>query len=122
MTRTDHQSDCVCRTALSSWQPPRRAARQICSGVTGISRWVTPRSASASTTARPTTRGRSSFSNEASDPKNGVDPKMTNHMDKLEWLQDELIKAANLTQRFDLSRVVNTEVGAEARKRAGLQD
>jgi hypothetical protein len=60
--------------------------------------------------------------NEASDPKNGVDPKMTNHMDKLEWLQDELIKAANLTQRFDLSRVVNTEVGAEARKRAELQD
>ena len=60
--------------------------------------------------------------NEASDPKNGVDPKMTIYMDKLEWLQDELVKAGNLTQRYDLRRVVNTEVGADARKRAGLQN
>ena len=42
--------------------------------------------------------------------------------DKLAWLQERLIAAGNLPQRYDLSRVVNTELRAEAVRRAGLQN
>jgi hypothetical protein len=42
------------------------------------------------------------------------------HMDKLAWLQDQLIAAGNLSQRYDLAPVVNTELRAEALKRAGM--
>jgi len=59
---------------------------------------------------------------EASKPKIGVDPAMTIYMDKLEWLQDQLVAAGNLPQRYGLGRVVNTELRAEALKRAGLQN
>ena len=37
-------------------------------------------------------------------------------------LQDQLLAAGNLAQRYDLSRVVNTELRAEAVKRAGMQN
>jgi len=59
---------------------------------------------------------------EASNPKTGIDPAMTIYLDKLEWMQDQLVKAGNLPQRYDLTRVVNTELRAEALKRAGLQN
>jgi NitT/TauT family transport system substrate-binding protein len=59
---------------------------------------------------------------EASNPKTGVDPTMPIPMDKLEWLQEQLIAAGNLPQRYDLGRVVNTELRAEALKRAGMQN
>jgi ABC-type nitrate/sulfonate/bicarbonate transport system substrate-binding protein len=57
---------------------------------------------------------------EASNPKTGIDPMMPNHLDKLAWLQDQLIAAGNLSQRYDLGPVVNTELRAEALKRAGM--
>jgi hypothetical protein len=40
--------------------------------------------------------------------------------DTLEWLQGELIKAGNLTQPYDLARVVNAEVRTQALARAGM--
>jgi NitT/TauT family transport system substrate-binding protein len=59
---------------------------------------------------------------EAANAKTGIDPAMTIHMDKLAWLQERLIAAGNLAQRFDLSRVVNYDLRAEALKRAGMQN
>jgi NitT/TauT family transport system substrate-binding protein len=59
---------------------------------------------------------------EASNPKTGIDPMMPIHMDKLAWLQDQLIAAGNLSQRYDLGTVVNTELREEALKRAGMQN
>jgi ABC-type nitrate/sulfonate/bicarbonate transport system substrate-binding protein len=59
---------------------------------------------------------------EASNPKTGIDPAMPISMDKLAWLQDRLIAAGNLQQRFDLTRVVNTDLRAEALKRAGMEN
>ena len=53
---------------------------------------------------------------EASNPKTGIDPTMPIDMDKLQWLQQELINAGNLTQQLDLSRIVNTELRAEERQ------
>jgi len=59
---------------------------------------------------------------EASNPKTGIDPMMPIHLDKLAWLQEQLIAAGNLTQRYDLGPVVNTELREEALKRAGMQN
>jgi NitT/TauT family transport system substrate-binding protein len=59
---------------------------------------------------------------EAANPTTGIDPAMPIHKDKLEWLEDRLIAAGNLGQRYDLARVVNTELRAEAFRRAGLQN
>ena len=59
---------------------------------------------------------------EASNPRTGIDPAMPIPMDKLAWLQDQLVAAGNLPQRYDLGRMVNTELRAEALKRAGMQN
>jgi NitT/TauT family transport system substrate-binding protein len=59
---------------------------------------------------------------EAANRKTGVDPAMPIYPDKLAWLQDRLVAAGNLTQRYDPARIVNTELRAEALKRAGLQN
>jgi len=59
---------------------------------------------------------------EASNPKTGINPAMPISMDKLAWLQEKLIAAGNMTQRYDLTRLVNTDLRAEALKRAGMQN
>src|SRR5262245_35750835 len=59
---------------------------------------------------------------EAANPKTGIDPAMTIYLDKLAWLQERLVEAGNLPQRYDSARVVNTELRAEALKRAGMQN
>jgi len=59
---------------------------------------------------------------EAANPKTGIDPAMPIYKDKLEWLEDRLVAAGNMTQRYDLARVVDGELRAEALKRAGLQN
>jgi hypothetical protein len=41
-------------------------------------------------------------------------------MDKLEWLQEQLVKAGNLSQPFDVRRVVSGDIRAQALARAGL--
>ena len=57
---------------------------------------------------------------EAARADTGIDPRMPIPMDKLEWLQEQLIKAGNLSQPFDVSRVVNGDIRAQALARAGL--
>ena len=57
---------------------------------------------------------------EASNPKTGIDPTMPIDMDKLAWLQDQLVAAGNLPQRYDLGPVVDTGLRTEALKRAGM--
>jgi ABC-type nitrate/sulfonate/bicarbonate transport system substrate-binding protein len=57
---------------------------------------------------------------EAARPQTGIDPKMPIVMDKLAWLQEQLVKAGNLSQPYDLDRVVNGDVRAEAFARAGM--
>jgi NitT/TauT family transport system substrate-binding protein len=57
---------------------------------------------------------------EASRPATGIDPTMPIVMDKLEWLQHELVNAGNLAQPYDLARVVNADIRAEALARAGM--
>src|SRR5215469_827261 len=57
---------------------------------------------------------------EAARADTGIDPKMPIPMDKLEWLQEQLVKAGNLSQPFDVSRVVNGDVRAQALARAEL--
>jgi len=59
---------------------------------------------------------------EAANPKTGIDPAMPISLEKLAWLEDRLIAAGNLPQRYDPARVVNTELRAEALKRAGMQN
>jgi NitT/TauT family transport system substrate-binding protein len=59
---------------------------------------------------------------EASNPKTGIDATMPIRMDKLAWLQDQLIRSGNLPQTYDLARVVDTGLRAEALKRAGMQN
>jgi len=58
--------------------------------------------------------------NEAANPKTGIDPAMPIDMAKLSWLQEQLVKAGNLQQPYDLSRIVNPDIRQEALKRAGL--
>jgi NitT/TauT family transport system substrate-binding protein len=58
---------------------------------------------------------------EAARRDTGIDPTMPIVMDKLEWLQDFLVKAGNLAQPFDLARMVNTDIRAQALARAGMQ-
>jgi ABC-type nitrate/sulfonate/bicarbonate transport system substrate-binding protein len=58
--------------------------------------------------------------NEAANPKTGIDPTMPVALDKLEWLREQLIKAGNLSQPYDLARIVDREIRAQALARAGL--
>ena len=41
-------------------------------------------------------------------------------IDKLEWLQGELIKAGNLAQPYYIGRLVNADIRGEALKRTGM--
>jgi len=59
---------------------------------------------------------------EAANPKTGIDPVMPVSLDKLDWLQGELVAAGNIAQKYDVGRVVDGGPRAEARKRAGMQD
>jgi NitT/TauT family transport system substrate-binding protein len=58
---------------------------------------------------------------EAARQDTGVDPRMPIAVDKLDWLQEQLVKTGNLSQPFDVGRMVNTEIRAQALARAGLQ-
>jgi NitT/TauT family transport system substrate-binding protein len=58
--------------------------------------------------------------NEAANPNTGIDPAMPIDMDKLSWLQEQLVAASSLKQAYDLTRIVDTDIRKEALKRAGL--
>ncbi len=56
---------------------------------------------------------------EATRPGTGIDWTMPLPMDRLEWLEHELIKSGNLAQAYDLGRLVDPTLRAEALPRAG---
>jgi NitT/TauT family transport system substrate-binding protein len=58
---------------------------------------------------------------EAARQDTGIDPKMAIAMDKLDWLQEQLVKTGNLSQPFDVGRMVSTGIRAQALARAGMQ-
>jgi len=49
--------------------------------------------------------------------QHAVDPSVTLPLDKLNWMQNELVKAGNLKTPIDLSKITDTEIRAEAAKR-----
>jgi NitT/TauT family transport system substrate-binding protein len=51
--------------------------------------------------------------------QNAVDPSVTLPLDKLNWMQNELVKAGNLKAPIDLAKITDTRIRAEAAKRAG---
>src|SRR6266851_4209413 len=57
---------------------------------------------------------------EAARPGTGIDWTMPLPMDRLEWLEHELIKSGNLAQAYDLGRLVDPALRAEALARAGM--
>jgi NitT/TauT family transport system substrate-binding protein len=57
---------------------------------------------------------------EAAHAPTGIDPTMPISLEKLAWLQGELVKAGNLAQPYDPARVVAPDLRVEALKRAGM--
>jgi len=49
--------------------------------------------------------------------QHAVDPSVMLPLDKLNWMQNELVKAGNLKTPIDLSKITDTEIRAEAAKR-----
>ena len=47
-----------------------------------------------------------------------IDPAVELPLDKLNWMQSELVKAGNLKTPIDLRRIVDSDIRAEALKRA----
>jgi len=50
--------------------------------------------------------------------RNAIDPMIALPLDKLNWMQNELVKAGNLKAPIDLTTVTDSEIRAEALKRA----
>jgi NitT/TauT family transport system substrate-binding protein len=51
----------------------------------------------------------------------GVDPTMPISLDKIDWMQDQLIKMNNMSNRFDSAKMVDGEIRKQALARAGLR-
>jgi NitT/TauT family transport system substrate-binding protein len=49
--------------------------------------------------------------------QNAIDPEASLPIDKLNWMQKELVRAGNLKAPVDLAKIVDTEIRAEAIKR-----
>jgi hypothetical protein len=47
-----------------------------------------------------------------------IDPSVTLPLDKLNWMQNELVKAGNLKTPIDLSKITDAGIRAEAAERA----
>jgi NitT/TauT family transport system substrate-binding protein len=58
--------------------------------------------------------------NEAKKPNSGIDPSMPIDMDKLNWLQERLVKTGVIKQAADLGRIVDGSVREAALRRAKL--
>jgi NitT/TauT family transport system substrate-binding protein len=50
-----------------------------------------------------------------------VDATIVLPMDKLAWMQDELVKAGNLKEPIDLTKITDTNIRAEVAKRTAKQ-
>ena len=48
-----------------------------------------------------------------------IDPTISLPLDKLNWMQNELVKAGNLKAPFDLATIIAADIRVEAAKRAG---
>ena len=51
--------------------------------------------------------------------QHAIDPSVALPLDKLNWMQNELVKAGNLKAPIDLMKITDAEIRAEAMKRAG---
>ena len=51
--------------------------------------------------------------------QHAIDPSVSLPVDKLNWMQNELVKAGNLKAPIDLTKIINAEIRTEAAKRAG---
>jgi NitT/TauT family transport system substrate-binding protein len=51
--------------------------------------------------------------------QHAIDPSVVLPLDKLNWMQNELVKAGNLKVPIDLMKITDVEIRAEAMKRAG---
>ena len=51
--------------------------------------------------------------------QHAIDPSVALPLDKLNWMQNELVKAGNLKAPIDLMKITDVEIRAEAMKRAG---
>ena len=51
----------------------------------------------------------------------GVDPTMTVPLDKLDWMQEQLVQIGNMARPFESAKVVDTDVRAQALVRAGFR-
>ena len=51
--------------------------------------------------------------------RGAIDPDIKLPLDKLNWMQAELVKAGNLKEPIDLAKITDTLIRAEAAKRAG---
>ncbi len=49
--------------------------------------------------------------------RRSIDPSVTLPLDKLNWLQNELVRAGNMKSPIDLGKIIDTEIRAEALKR-----
>jgi hypothetical protein len=50
--------------------------------------------------------------------RHAIDPAVTLPLDKLAWMQNELLKAGNLKEAIDLTKITAPDIRAEAAKRA----
>src|ERR1700690_509932 len=51
--------------------------------------------------------------------RHAIDPAVTLPLDKLNWMQNELLKAGNLKEPIDLTKITAPDIRTEAAKRAG---
>jgi NitT/TauT family transport system substrate-binding protein len=51
--------------------------------------------------------------------QNAVDPAIALPLDKLNWMQDQLVQAGNLKTPVDLAKITDADIRTEAAKRAG---
>lgn len=51
--------------------------------------------------------------------QSAIDPTIDLPLDKLRWMQDELVKAGNLKAAIDLTKITDAEIRVEAMKRTG---
>jgi ABC-type nitrate/sulfonate/bicarbonate transport system substrate-binding protein len=51
--------------------------------------------------------------------QHAIDPSLALPFDKLNWMQNELVKAGNLKAPIDLTKITDAEIRTEAAKRAG---
>ncbi len=61
---------------------------------------------------------RASYAFDDTLSKNAIDPSISLPMEKLSWMQGELVRSGNLKAAFDLQTITAPNIRAEAAKRA----